>query len=208
MRPLLLATRNNNKIREFTALLKGLPFELVTLQERKDIPPLEEESGATLEENAGFKAKAAAAASRLLALGEDSGLEVEALGGEPGVRTARYAGPDASDEERNRYLLRKLQGLPLEQRRAAFRCVIAIAEPEGEVRLCQGKVNGLINPEPRGSNGWGYDPVFLLPDRGKTLAELAASEKNRLSHRFRAVQRARRLLLHLVRSGHLSRNGL
>ena len=193
MRTILLATNNPHKVREYKALLRGIPFTLVTPADR-DLRLAVEESGSTLEENAIAKAREYAAASGLLALSDDSGLEVEALGGEPGVKTARYAGPDASDEERNQYLLRKLKGLPLDRRDAVFRCVIAIAEPNGQVRLCEGRAEGYIAMEPRGAGGWGYDPVFLLPALNKTLAELSPAQKNRYSHRGRAGRAAKRLL--------------
>ncbi|MBI4307933.1 MAG: XTP/dITP diphosphatase [Chloroflexi bacterium] len=190
---LLLATNNAGKVREYQALLRGVPFELVT-PAQVGITRVVEETGATLEENAILKARACAQAGNLLALADDSGLFVDALGGEPGVRTARYAGENASDAERNAYLLRKLEGMAWERRTARFRCVIAIATPDGLVDVCQGYVDGIIAIQPRGDRGWGYDPVFYQPGLGKTMGELAPSAKNRLSHRGRAVRKARAVL--------------
>jgi XTP/dITP diphosphohydrolase len=133
-----------------------------------------------------------------LSLADDSGLEVSALGGEPGVRSARYAGEDASDAERVRYLLSKLDGIPQEKRQARFRCVIAIANPQGEVELCTGECEGFIAFEPKGERGFGYDPIFYLSELGKTMAELPPEKKNKISHRGRAAARAREVLKRLA----------
>ena len=157
-----------------------------------------EEEGASLEENARLKATAYAALSRLLTLADDSGLEVDALGGEPGVRSARYAGNGASDRERIDYLLARLADVPEAKRQARFRCVIAIATPKGEVKLSEGECQGVITFAPRGEEGFGYDPVFYLPERGKTVAELTPEEKNQISHRGRAAQEARQILERLL----------
>jgi len=193
---LLLATNNMAKVREYRLLLRGLPFELTTLAEEGIGLEVGEGRG-TLEENATLKATTYASVSNLLALADDSGLEVDALGGEPGVLSARYAGNFASDRERIDYLLAKLKGVPWERRGAHFRCVIAIATPSGDVELCQGGCRGIIAFEPRGENGFGYDPIFYLPELRKTMAELSLEEKNRISHRGMAAQRARQVLKHL-----------
>lgn len=193
-RQLLLATTNADKAREFRTLLAGVPYTLVTPHDI-GLQLHVAETGTTLGENAALKARAFANASGLPALADDSGLEVEALGGEPGVRTARYAGDDATPEQRNRYLLAKLDGVPPRKRRAAFRCVIAIAVPNTAAKLLEGKVEGVIAPEPKGELGWGYDPVFLLPGLDKTLAQLSPAMKNRYSHRGRAARKARRWLI-------------
>jgi len=196
---LLLATNNQAKVREYQSLLQDLPYQLVTLAEQ-GITTAVSEDGETLEENASIKAKAFAAESQLLALADDSGLEVDALGGEPGPLSARYAGEGASDIERIDYLLARLKDVPGEERTARFRCVIAIATPDGKVELCSGECRGLITLEPRGDHGFGYDPVFYLPELGKTMAELALPLKNQVSHRGQAARNARQVLERL-RSG-------
>jgi XTP/dITP diphosphohydrolase len=184
---LLLATNNKGKIREYRSLLSGIPFELITPAEA-GIDTEVEETGDSLEENAGLKATLLAAESRLLALADDSGLEVDALNGEPGVKSARYAGEGASDKDRFDYLLSKMGNVPEGERSACFRCVIALATPEGEVGYCSGECRGVITREPRGEEGFGYDPVFFIPELGKTMSELTFEEKNRISHRADAAR--------------------
>ena len=191
---LLLATNNQGKVRELKLLLRELPLELV-LPRELGITTDVDEVGESLEENARLKATVLARESRLLALADDSGLEVDVLGGEPGRLSARYAGEGASDEDRVKYLLTKLKGVPQEKRTARFRCVIAIATPEGEVELCSGECQGFITFEPRGTLGFGYDPIFYFPELDKTMAELPLAEKNQVSHRGRAAKKARELLL-------------
>lgn len=195
---LLVATHNPGKVREYRALLEGLPVEL-TWPGELGLGLQVEESGSTFEENARLKALAYARASGLWTLADDSGLEVEALGGAPGVRSARYAGPSASDADRYRLLLEQMAAVPEGHRQARFRCVVALASPGGQVWTAEGKVEGVIAWEPRGRNGFGYDPVFYLPDLGCTMAELPPEEKNRLSHRARAVEAIRPLLARLAR---------
>jgi XTP/dITP diphosphohydrolase len=190
---LLLATNNQGKARELKSLLRELPLELV-LPRELGISAEVDEVGATFEENASLKATALARRSRLLALADDSGLEVEALGGEPGPLSARYAGEGASDKERVEYLLAKLKRVPWEKRTARFRCVLAIAEPEVEVELCSGECHGFITFEPRGKEGFGYDPVFYFPGLDKTMAELPPDIKNKVSHRGEAAREAVRYL--------------
>lgn len=190
---LLLATNNKGKANEYKSLLRGIPFEIRTLVE-EGITTVVDETGDSMEENARLKATALAAESGLLSLADDSGLEVDALGGEPGIRSARYAGDDASDSERIDYLLSRLKDVPAEKRTAKFRCVIAIADPEGEVKICSGECPGLITAEPKGDRGFGYDPIFYLPEFGKTMAELSPEMKNGISHRGKAAGEARRLL--------------
>ena len=190
---LLLATKNSAKVREYWQLLQEIPYEIVTLAE-EGIDQAVDETEATLEENAALKAKAYASLSNLLTLADDSGLEVDALGGEPGALSARFAGEGASDKVRIDYLLAKLSGISWEQRTARFQCMIAIASPDGELALCQGECQGIIAFEPKGDNGFGYDPIFYLPELGKTMAELSMDEKNKVSHRGLAVKKARRIL--------------
>ncbi len=190
---LLIASANKGKVAEYRALLNGLDCELLSLADvglDGDIP----ETGTTFEENARIKAVECAARSKLVTLADDSGLEVEALGGEPGIRSARYAGERATDAQRVAYLLRKLEGVPPERRSARFVCVIAIATPEGDVTFCHGECPGMIVTQPRGDRGFGYDPAFLLPEMGVTMAELPPEVKNRLSHRGRAAAIARDVL--------------
>jgi len=186
---LLLATNNRGKARELKELLRELPLELV-LPGELGISAGVEETGKSLEENARLKATVLAKESRLLALADDSGLEVDALGGEPGPLSARYAGEGASDKERVEYLLAKLKGVPREKRTARFRCVIAIATPEGKVELCFGECQGLITFGPKGERGFGYDPVFYFPGLDKTMAELPLDVKNEVSHRGAAAREA------------------
>lgn len=197
---LLLATSNPGKLDELQALLAGAPYDL-RAPRHEELELSVEEAGATLEENAARKALAYHAASGLLALADDSGLFVDALGGEPGVHAARYAGPGATDEERVRYLLRRLEGVPLPKRTATFCCVIAVALADGEVRYARGECLGIIALRPVGAKGFGYDPVFFVPELGKTLAELDLETKNKVSHRGRAARAALALLRDLHASG-------
>ncbi len=193
MAKLLLATTNQGKVTEYRSLFQDLPWEVVTLAEQ-GITTIVVESGTTLEENARLKATILARESGLVTLADDSGLEVDALGGEPGPLSARYAGEGASDQDRVQYLLSRLQDVPSPKRTARFRCVIALATPDGDVDFCAGECAGLIALQPRGDHGFGYDPVFYVPELDKTMAELTLAEKNKLSHRGRAGRQAHRLL--------------
>ena len=190
---LLLATNNQAKVGEYRSLLENIPAELVTLAEQ-GITTVVDETGESLEENARLKAAVLAAESQLLALADDSGLEVDALGGEPGLLSARYAGEGASDRDRVDYLLSRLKGVPWEQRSACFRCIIAVATPDGEVELCSGECRGMITFEPKGQQGFGYDPVFYLPELDKTMAELPPEMKNQISHRGQAARKVYQVL--------------
>lgn len=181
-------------MREYRVLLEGIPCDIVAPAELGITQPVAE-SGETLEQNAVIKAKAYASLSNLTALADDSGLEVDALGGEPGVLSARYAGEGVSDRERIEYLLAKLTDVPWDQRGGRFRCVIAIASPDGEITLCQGECRGIIAFRPSGMGGFGYDPVFYLPQLNKTMAELSMQEKNEVSHRGKAARAARSILI-------------
>ena len=197
MTKLLVATNNPGKVREYEALLKGLPLTL-TYPAQEGIDVEVKETGSTFAENARLKAATYAGASGLLTLADDSGLEVDALGGEPGTRSARYAGQGASDEDRYRLLLSKLEGVPWERRTACFRCVIAVARPQEEVRTAEGTCEGIIAFEPRGEHGFGYDPVFYVAEHDQTMAELEPVVKNRISHRARAAEGVRRILQELL----------
>jgi len=197
MRKLLLATTNEGKTRELCQLLNGVPFELVTPKQlgiNIDIA----EDRASYQENASIKAEAYAQASGLVSLADDSGLEVNALNGEPGIRSARYAGDKANDKDRIEYLLSRLEGVPPEKRRARFVCIIAIAVPGEKTIICQGDCHGSITTEPRGENGFGYDPVFYLAELGKTMAELSPKQKGQVSHRGQAARKARHILEQLA----------
>ena len=196
---LLLATNNNGKVREYRSLLAGIPFDIVTPAD-EGITTEVEETGESFEENARLKAAILAEESGLLSLADDSGLDVDALGGEPGVLSARYAGEGASDADRVDYLLKKLADVPQDKRTARFRCVIAIVQPGGAVELCQGECRGTITTAPAGERGFGYDPVFYVPELGKTMAELAPEQKNRISHRAMAAEKAREVLIKIARS--------
>ncbi|HSE92109.1 MAG TPA: RdgB/HAM1 family non-canonical purine NTP pyrophosphatase [Methylomirabilota bacterium] len=192
-RLLVLATLNTGKVREIAAMLAGLPFDVRSLAEvpGASLPP---ESADSYAANALVKARTAAALTGALALGDDSGLEVDALGGGPGVLTARYGGPGLDDAGRYRRLLQALADVPEGRRRARFRCVIAIVEPGGTEHVVEGVAEGAIAREPRGQGGFGFDPVFLYPPLGRTFGELSDADKAAVSHRGRAVRAARRVL--------------
>jgi XTP/dITP diphosphohydrolase len=189
---LIVATANAGKARELTALLDGLGFEIASLRDVGEVrlPP---EGETSYRENALGKARTTArAVPGVVAVGDDSGLEVEALGGAPGVASARYGGSGLSDAERVTRLLAELG--PTAPRRARFRCLLALVAPWGEEAVVEGIVEGILTDRPRGTGGFGYDPIFLVPALGRTFGELPAAEKDRLSHRARAVTAARPIL--------------
>jgi XTP/dITP diphosphohydrolase len=192
-RRLVLATLNRAKARELVALLGDIPYTIVPLI---DVPgaTLPDETSDTYEGNALLKAQAAACLDGDLALADDSGLEVDALGGAPGVRSARFGGPSLDDAGRTALLLERLRGVPRERRTARFRCVIAVVDPSGGTRTVEGVVEGLIAEAPRGSGGFGYDPVFFYPPLGRTFGEVSDAEKSDVSHRALAARAARTLL--------------
>ena len=192
-RKLLVATHNRGKVREYRQLLTDLPL-YVTYLDQEGIDLDVEETGESFEENAMLKATTYAAATGIVTWADDSGLEVDVLGGAPGVRSSRYAGPHASDEDRYRKLLGELATVPWEERTARFRCVVAIATPDGDIRQAPGCCEGIIGLAPRGSNGFGYDPVFIVAESGRTMAELEPEVKNRISHRALAAKAAKALL--------------
>ena len=192
---LLVASNNSGKLREYRELLHALPIEIVSPSEN-GISLEVDETGQTFAENATLKAQAFAERSGLMTLADDSGLEVDALHGEPGVRSARYAGPNETDTARCTLLLAKMTDVPWESRGARFRCVVAIVVP-GDLALLplsEGICEGFITRVPRGKHGFGYDPVFFVPEFGVTMAELPAATKNRISHRGRAVRAAKRVM--------------
>ncbi|MFL5626981.1 MAG: XTP/dITP diphosphatase [Ktedonobacteraceae bacterium] len=193
MRDLLLATTNVHKLEEYRAIFSDVPFHLLSLHDvQLDLNV--EETGTTFAENAELKALAYAHASGILSLADDSGLEIDALGGAPGVYSARFAGTETSYAERFRIILEQLHELPMGQRTARFRCAITIAEPSGYYQTVEGTLEGEIALAPRGEHGFGYDPIFFVPELGKTTAELTSEQKNTISHRGRAAQLAAVLL--------------
>jgi XTP/dITP diphosphohydrolase len=181
---LVLGTKNEGKIAEFSQLLSGFDLQIMTLKDFGPLPAILED-GKTFEENAYKKAHGTAKATGMPALADDSGLVVTALGGAPGVRSARYAGENATDVENNRKLLREMNGI--NNRKAAFECVLAIAVPRGPALIYEGRCEGLVGTELRGDQGFGYDPLFHYTPLGKTFAELSRSEKNGVSHRGKAL---------------------
>lgn len=204
MQRLVVATRNPNKVREIEALLDGLPLEISSLLEHSDLPPVEEDqptyAGNALKKAAAVRAAAGAAGAVIIA--DDSGLEVEALGGLPGVRSARFAGPGADDRSNNRLLLERMGPLPPEKRAAAFWCVIAILFPDGKSDLVEESCAGRIAAAARGEAGFGYDPLFIYEPAGLTFAEMGEKEKNRVSHRGKALRRVRSLIERWLAAGH------
>ncbi|MGL4649903.1 MAG: RdgB/HAM1 family non-canonical purine NTP pyrophosphatase, partial [Caldilineaceae bacterium] len=195
--PLLVATHNPGKIREYRALLDDLPLA-VTWLDAEGISHEVEETADTYAGNAALKASEYADLTKLWTWADDSGLSVDALDGRPGVHSARYGGPGLSDADRWAKVLGELQGVPRAQWTATFHCVIAIATPDGQIHYANGRLDGIITDEPRGVHGFGYDPIFLLPAMGKTLAELDPVTKNRISHRALASAAARTLLAELL----------
>ena len=194
--PLLIATNNKGKVKELQELLRDTGIELVA-PAQIDLQLDVVEDGSTYAENATKKATAFANASGMISLADDSGLEVDALNGAPGLYSARYSPkPNATDADRRAYLLQNLQGKPRPWM-ARFHATIAIATPDGEVHLTEGICEGEIIPEERGTGGFGYDPIFLLSELGKTMAELSMEEKNHLSHRAKAVMKAKPILREL-----------
>lgn len=199
MSKLLIATRNQGKFKEIKALLGHQEFELIS-PSMLGLDLQVEETGNSYAQNAELKSQAYARASGLMALGDDSGLEIDLLGGEPGLYSARYAPwPDPSYAELRAYLLGKLESHPRPWK-ARFRCVAALTTSQGETHFAQGTCPGEIIPEERGSHGFGYDPIFLVESTGKTMAELTMGEKNQLSHRARAVKAIQPILKKLMKN--------
>ncbi len=194
----VIASRNQGKIAEFHELLRGLDVNVLSLADFPGLPDVAE-TGATFQENALLKARAAAAATGLVAMADDSGLEVDYLNGAPGIYSSRYAGSDHDDAANIRKLLAALEGVPVNRRAARFRCVIAITTPDGGEYLSEGVCEGRITRKPRGAGGFGYDPVFLVPSLDQTFAELGERVKNRISHRAQAMANAREILASLVK---------
>ena len=206
MREIVVATENPGKLREIRESLGDTAVQILSLTDLPPLPPVKED-GSTFRENALIKARTVAHHTGRLTIADDSGLEVDHLEGKPGVRSARFAGEEASDAENNRKLLKLLAGVPPAQRGAVFRCVIAVAEPGGGTYTAEGVCEGEIAFGPQGDLGFGYDPVFLLFERERTMAQLPPEEKNRISHRARAAQAIRPVLERLVGRDHVSGKG-
>jgi len=193
---LVLATRNSDKIREIRQVFAGLEIEILTMDQFPHVPEIVED-GQTIEQNALKKAKAVSDATQLLALADDTGLEVDYLGGQPGVYSSRFAGIGASYDDNCNKLLELMEGVPADQRAARFRCIIAISG-FGTENMIEGACEGLITREKRGSQGFGYDPVFYVPEYGQTFAEMSSTLKNKISHRGLALEKARKFLQEMI----------
>jgi len=190
---LLVATKNIKKLKEIKDILKGLSLKITSLADYQGCPRIVE-NGRTFKENALKKAVKIARFTGKLTLGEDSGLCVDSLGGSPGIYSSRFSGKDKSDDKNNAKLLRLLGELQLNKRSAHYVCAVALADSRGRVGVVEGKCNGLIGFELKGKNGFGYDPLFIIPRYKKTFAQLSPAVKHRISHRYRALKKARALL--------------
>lgn len=193
MRSLLLATTNQHKVEELRTIFADLPWQLLSLNDLHIAMDVEE-TGTTFQENSELKAHAYAQATGMLVLAEDSGLEIDALNGEPGVYSARFLGAETSYAQRFDYILAHMRDVPPERRTARFHSVITLAEPSGYLRSVEGVIEGIIADEPRGNNGFGYDPIFFVPAFAMTTAEMSPKQKNSISHRGLAALKARKLL--------------
>jgi len=197
VKEIVLATRNKHKVEEITQILKGLPYQVVSVSDFKGVPEVVE-NGKTLEANAIKKARTVAKKLKRWALADDTGLEVSFLNGAPGVISARWAGSGCTYEDNNRKLLRLLDGVARSKRKACFRCVIALAGPQGQVSTVEGSISGIIDEAPKGRHGFGYDPLFLVPRYKKTFAQLGSGIKNRISHRAKALRKARKMIKNMI----------
>jgi XTP/dITP diphosphohydrolase len=189
----IVATRNKGKLREFREALKGLNLRIYGLSDFSDVPEIEED-GQSFTENALKKARFYSRHFGKLTLADDSGLEVDSLNGQPGVHSARYAGERASSQENNQKLLREMEGVPISKRGARFRCIIALKSPGKREVLAEGSCRGRIGFKEKGRKGFGYDPLFILPRGGRTMAQLSLEEKNRISHRGKALRKIRKVI--------------
>ena len=196
MDKIVFATTNEGKVKEIKEILGDFPIEVVSMKEMGITADIEE-NGATFEENSLIKARALVKLTGLPALADDSGLEVDYLNGEPGIYSARYLGRDTGYDYKNNYIIDKLSGAKGEDRSARFVCVISLVLPDGREFVERGVVEGLIGYEQKGENGFGYDPIFYLPEYGKTSAELPPEEKNRISHRGKALTAMKKLIVTL-----------
>jgi XTP/dITP diphosphohydrolase len=195
---LLVATRNREKLKEINAILKELNLDIISSAKMPQLPEVHED-GKTIRDNAVKKAVETAKMAKMLTLADDTGVEVDPLNGEPGVRSARFAGDDVTYHENNKKLLKLLEGVPREKRTARFRCVVAIADEKGLVETVEGICNGTIIEDERGGGGFGYDPLFIPDGQVKTFGELSPDVKNRISHRAKALQKAWAVLSRYLR---------
>lgn len=198
---IVLATRNQHKVEELKQMLADMPVHILSLQDYPEMPEIEE-TGTTFAENAQIKAIAVVEATGKIALADDSGLEIDALNGQPGVYSNRFGGPGASDRDKYMRILDLLEDVPDEIRTARFRAAIAISTPDGETVTVEGACEGRIAREPHGEMGFGYDPVFYIPEFRKTMAELLPEEKNAISHRGKALEAAKDVLRKLLETRH------
>ena len=196
MDKIVFATANEGKVKEIKEILKDFPIEVVSMKEMGITADIEED-GTTFEENSLIKARALSKLTGLPALADDSGLEVDYLNGEPGIYSARYLGRDTDYDYKNNYIINKLSEAQDKERSARFVCVISLALPDGREFVERGVVEGLIGYEQKGENGFGYDPIFYLPEYGKTSAELSPEEKNKISHRGKALSAMKKLIMDL-----------
>ncbi len=197
---ILISTRNQGKVDEIAAIMKGFPTEFLSLADVSDVPEVTED-GETFEENAIKKALIVAESTGIVTLADDSGLCIDALNGRPGVMSARYAGETASDAEKCATVLAEMQEVPDELRTARFVCVLALATPEGDLKLFRGACEGTITREARGKAGFGYDPIFYYPEIGCTFAQMDRDTKNRVSHRGKALEQLAAYLWELTSEG-------
>ncbi|MEK6600175.1 MAG: XTP/dITP diphosphatase [Deltaproteobacteria bacterium] len=196
---IVLATRNMGKVKEIKEILRGLDLDMLSLNDFTEVPSISED-GKTFKENALKKARFVSRYLNIPALADDSGIEVDVLDKRPGILSARYAGGNATDEENNKKLLLELKDIPLKKRCAHYKCVIAIVFPLGEEETVDGSCNGFISLEPKGLGGFGYDPLFYVPEYGKTMAELPPDIKNRISHRGKALAKLKEKLTAILLS--------
>ena len=194
---LLVATKNKKKLQEIKDILRGLGLKVTSLADYSDVPRIIE-NGKSFKENAAKKAVKIAKFTKKLTLGEDSGLCVNALGGAPGIYSSRFSGKDKSDDKNNAKLLKLLNGLPLSKRKSHYTCAVAIADERGLIGVVEGKCFGVIGFELKGSCGFGYDPLFVIPKYGKTFAQLGEEIKHTMSHRYRGLEKAKKIILKII----------
>jgi XTP/dITP diphosphohydrolase len=197
LRKVIVATKNAGKVQDFQHLLSKKGFEVVSLLDIPNIPDIEE-TGETFIENATLKAEAISSALNEIVIADDSGLSIDVLGGKPGVFSARYAGVQKSDNDNIHKVLHELEGVPFEERSARFHCALAFSIPGQPTIIVEGTCDGIITNEPAGNNGFGYDPIFFVKDKNKTMAQLSKEEKNEISHRANALEKLRKKIIDLL----------
>ncbi|MDQ0161152.1 XTP/dITP diphosphatase [Bacillus alveayuensis] len=203
MKELIIASKNEGKVREFKEMLEPKGFKVLSLLDLNEAPDVEE-TGKTFEENAILKAETISNMLKKPVIADDSGLSIDALNGEPGVYSARYAGNEKNDEKNIEKVLEKLKGVPHEQRTARFQCVLALAIPGQKTITVEGVCEGIITKQPIGQNGFGYDPIFYVQEKGKTMAQLEKKEKNQISHRANALKKLEKIINHWGEFNHES----